>query len=124
MASRFIGNAEVAAGAAPLGAVRRDATTAGAELGEQMGELMAKRAINFRGVVLPKARIERDQIPARIGPAGGAEKAGIPFHVDLAGELMGIEGLQDLTRSGLKRRITSQNHERSRGRKNKVELPK
>src|SRR5205814_3788326 len=64
MAARFISDAEIAAGLTPGYAVRRNAPPAGAELGQQMGQLMAHGAIDLRRVVLAKARVQRYQVTA------------------------------------------------------------
>ena len=64
VAARFVGDAEVAAGFAPGRAVRRNASPAGAELGQQMGQLMAQGAIDLGRVVLAQAWIQRDQVAA------------------------------------------------------------
>src|SRR5205814_1603117 len=82
VAARFIGDAEVAAGLAPGGAMRWNAPPAGAELGQQMGKLMAHGAIDLGRVVLAQARVQRDQVAARIGPACRAEEPRIPFDLD------------------------------------------
>lgn len=47
MATRFILDAEIAAGATPFRAVRRNAPAARAELREQMRQLVAERAIDL-----------------------------------------------------------------------------
>ena len=47
MAARFICDAEIAAGAPPFRAVRRDSAAAGAKLREQMRQLMAQGLVDF-----------------------------------------------------------------------------
>jgi len=37
--------------------------------------------------MLTQARIQRDKVPAEVRPARGAEKPGIPFHLDRCGQL-------------------------------------
>ena len=98
MAARFVSNSEIAAGASPLGAMRRNPTRAGAKLGEQMRKLMAQGAIDFGRIVFAQTRVERDQIAARVGAAGGAEQARVPFHVDFGAELFGVERGENLAR--------------------------
>ena len=98
MTTRFILDAEIAAGATPSGAVRWNAPATRAELREQMRQLVAKRAIDLGCIVFAQARIQRDEVTARIGASGGAEEARIPFHVNFAPELVGIEGCQDFAR--------------------------
>ena len=95
MTTRFILDAEIAAGATPFIAVRWDAAATRAELPEQMRQLVAERAVDLGCIVFAQARIQRDQVTARIGASGGAEEARIPFHVNFAPELVGIERCED-----------------------------
>jgi hypothetical protein len=122
MAARFIGDAQVAAGLSPSGAVWGNTQPAGAELGEQMGQLMAQGAINLGRVVLAQARIQRDQVAPGIGPARRAEESCVPFDMDFAGELVGAEGREDFTGGCFQSRVASENHRRKRRRKDEVEL--
>src|SRR5437764_14622801 len=124
MATRFVLDAEIAAGAAPLCAVRRNAPAPRAELREQMSQLVAERAIDLGGILFAQPRIQGDQVAARIGASGGAEESRIPFHVDCARELVGVERLQDFARLGFERGITSEHNECCRGWKNEIELSK
>lgn len=124
MAARFLRDTEITACPAPLRAVRRDSPRTSAELREQMRELMAQGAIDLGSIVFPEPRVERDQVATRIGAAGRAEQASVPFHVDFPRELLGIERLQDFARLCLERRVTSENDERARSWKNEVELSK
>ena len=57
VAARFVRDAEVVAGFSPPCAMGRNAAAAGAELREQMRQLMAQGAIDFRRVVLAQARV-------------------------------------------------------------------
>ena len=98
MAARFIGDAEVAAGATPFRAVRRNPAAPGAELRQQMRQLMAQSAVDFRSVVLAKSRIERDEVTVRIRAAGGTEESGVPFHVDFASEFFGAKWIENFAR--------------------------
>ena len=124
MAARFVGDAKIAASPAPLGAMRQDAPRTSAELGEQVGEFVAQGAIDLGGIVFAKSWIERDQVAARIGAARGAEETRVPFHLDFARELLGVEWRQDFARFGFERGITSENDQRRRRRKNEIELSK
>jgi hypothetical protein len=58
MAARFARDAEVGASTAPFRAVRRDTATPRAEGGEQMRELMAQGAIDFRCAVRAEPAIQ------------------------------------------------------------------
>ena len=49
--SRFIADAEIAAGLAPFGSVRWDAATTAAELSEEMSQLMPQGAIDLERIV-------------------------------------------------------------------------
>ena len=64
MATRFVRDAEIVAGAAPFRAMRRNAAASGAKLCEQMRQLVAQRAIDLSGIVLAQARVQRDQVAA------------------------------------------------------------
>lgn len=97
MAARFLRDPEIAAGPAPLRAMRWNPPRTGAELGEQMGELVAESAIDLDAVVFAEPWIKRDQVAARISAAGGAEQTGVPFHVNFAGQFVGAERAQDFT---------------------------
>ena len=57
MTTRFILDAEIAAGATPFCAMRWNAPATRAELREQMGQLVAERAIDFRCLVFAQARV-------------------------------------------------------------------
>ena len=57
MATRFILDSEVAAGATPLRAVRRNTPATRTELREQMRQLVAECAIDLGGIVLAQTRI-------------------------------------------------------------------
>ena len=124
MAARFIGDAEIAAGATPFRAVRRNPAAPGAELREQMRQLMAQSAVNFRGVVLAEPRIQRNEVTVRICAAGGTEEPRVPFHVDFAREFFGAKWTEDFARCRFKGGIAPQNDERWLRRKNEIELPK
>jgi hypothetical protein len=124
MTARFIGDAEIAAGAPPFRAVRRNPAAPGAELRQQMRQLMAQSAIDFRGVVLAETRIERNEVSVRIRAAGGAEKSRVPFHVNFSGEFFGAKWTENFARSRFEGGIASQNDERWLRRKNEIELPK
>jgi hypothetical protein len=56
-----------------------------------MRQFVPERAIDLGGIVIAQARIQRNQVAAKIGAAGGTEESRIPFHADLARELVGIE---------------------------------
>ena len=98
MAACFIGDAEIAAGAAPFRAVWRNPPAPGAKLGQQMRQLMAQSAVDFRGVLLAEPRIQGDEIAVRIGAAGGTEEPRVPFDVDCAGEFFGAEWSENFAR--------------------------
>ena len=55
VATRFIGDSEIGAGASPFRAVRRDAAATGAKVREQMRELVAQSAVDFGGAVRRRA---------------------------------------------------------------------
>jgi hypothetical protein len=124
MTARFIRDAEIAASPAPLCAVRRNAPRTSAELGKQVGEFVAQGAIDLGGIVFAQPWIERDQVTSRIGAARGAEETRVPFHLDFARELLGVERRQDFPRSRFERGITSENDNGRRRRKDEIELSK
>jgi hypothetical protein len=111
VAARFVGNPEIAAGLSPAGAVRRDAASAAAKLSKEMGQLVTKSAIDFGGAMIAQKRIQRDQVAARIGAAGGAGKARIPFHADFPGEVISAEWGEDFARLRFETRIASKHDE-------------
>jgi hypothetical protein len=57
MTAFFVRDPEIAAGLAPLLAMWSDPTAPGAELREQMCQLMTKRAIDLRDVMIAQAWI-------------------------------------------------------------------
>src|SRR5204863_8170881 len=122
--TRFILDAEIAAGTTPSGAVRWNAPATRAELREQMRQLVAERAIELGCIVFAQARIQRDEVAARIGASGGPEEARIPFHVNFAPELVGIERCEDFACFRFERWIASQDDESWRRWKNEIELSK
>lgn len=124
MAARFIRDAEIAASSAPLRTVRRNSPAPGSKLREQMRELMAQGAVDFRRVVFAESRIQRNEITVRIRAAGGAKEPGIPFHVNYAAEFLGAEGTENFARCRFERGIASENDERWLRGENEVELPK
>ena len=123
MGARFVGDPKVAAGVSPFRAVGRQAAPARAELGQEMGQFMAQGAVDLGGVVFAQTRIQGDEGAAEIGPAGGAEKASIPFDAEIASQFRSIEGLEQFPRFGLEIDITTEDDEAGRRRKNEVELP-
>ena len=62
MAALLVGDAEVAAGLAPLGAVWRDPPAAAPGVRDQMGELVPQGAIDLRFAMLPEEGIQADDI--------------------------------------------------------------
>lgn len=120
--ARFVRDAEVAAGLSPFSAVWRDAATPGSELREQMGQLVAQGALDFRGVVVAESRVERDEITPRIGAAGRAEKARIPFDANFRCEFGGVDRGENFARRRFEGRIASQDDEHRRRRENKIQL--
>ena len=72
MASLFIADAEVAAGVAPLSPVGPDTFTSGSELGEQMGELMQERSLDFFGAMIDQQGIQGNQPGPVIDPSRAA----------------------------------------------------
>ena len=89
VAAHLIGDAEIAAGLFPFGAMRKNAAAAGAKLGEEMGQLVAQRPLDFAAGVADEEWIERDQPAARVGPAGAGLQARVPFDLDLRGDRSG-----------------------------------
>jgi len=57
MAAFFVRDLEIAAGLAPFLAMRSDPATPSPELREQMRQLMTKRTIDLRDVMIMQARI-------------------------------------------------------------------
>ncbi len=82
MAAFFVRDPEIAAGLAPLLAMWSDPATPSAELREQMCQLMTKRAIDLRDVVIVQARIQSDGCRAVIGLPRRALQSAVPRYVD------------------------------------------
>ena len=118
----FIGDPQIPAGRPPFGAVRRDPATAGASLGEQMRQFMAQGSVDFSRAMLAQARIQRDEIPAKIRAARGAEKPGIPFHLDRCGQLRRAKRFQHLPGRPFELGIAPQDDEQEGRRENQIEL--
>ena len=57
MRARLAADSKVAAGPLPFGPVRGDPAAPGAELGEQMSQLVTQGALNLRQVMFAQARI-------------------------------------------------------------------
>ncbi len=96
VAALFIVQAEVAAGLLPFGAVRGDAAASGAEVREEMRELVAQRAIHFVGTEIAEARIEGDERLAGERGAGGAAHARVPADADAFGKSGAMMGEKEL----------------------------
>ena len=122
MAARFIRDAQIVAGFPPLDAMGRDAATPGSELRQQMRQLVAEGAIDLGGIMLSQARVQRDDLAARISASGRAEKSGIPFDADFARQLRAIESVQHFPRFRFESGITAQHHEGGPGGKVEIEL--
>ena len=95
--TRFPGDAEIATRASPLTSMRCDPPTASAKMREQMRQLVAQRAIDFRFAMRAQLRIEEDARGAIFGPTGGGAQARRPFHLYARGERRGIVLPQQIT---------------------------
>ena len=102
--------------------MRRDAAAAGAELGEQMSQLVAQGAVDLRRVVLAQARIQRDEFAAIIRAPGGAEKPRVPFHLHRGREFRRVQRLQHFAGFRFEVGIAPEHDERGRRRENEIEL--
>jgi hypothetical protein len=87
-----------------------------------MSELMPESAIDLSGIMFAQARIQGDDLAARISPTGGAAEARVPFDANLAGELRGVEGRQDIADFCFERGIAPQHDRRKSRRENEIEL--
>jgi hypothetical protein len=87
-----------------------------------MSEFMAQSPIDFFRAVFPKPRIQRNDVAPCIGSPGGAEKAGIPFHVDGASKLFRSEGSQDFPRPGFQGCVAPQHDKSWRSGESEIEL--
>ncbi len=75
MAARFPGDPKVGAGATPFRSVGCDPAAASAGLGEEVGQLMAQGAIDFRLAVRGEAAIEQNARVAELRPPGGGTES-------------------------------------------------
>jgi hypothetical protein len=98
---------QIVTGRAPFFPVRQYSSASGAELGEQMCQLMAQRAINLGRAKFVEPLVERNQLGAIIGPAGATFQPGIPFHVDESGEPNGVKMDQQLARFHFQSNVTT-----------------
>jgi hypothetical protein len=122
VAASLVADAKIMAGLAPLGAVRSDAAASDTELRQQVCQLVAKGALDLCGIMFAQPRIQGDELAARIGSPGRAEKAGVPFDAELACQFVGLEPAQDLLGFRFEGKIAAQQHERGAGGKDEVEL--
>lgn len=99
MAALFVPDPEIAASLAPFFPVRVDPAPPRTRLRQQMRELVAERAIYLRRAVLAQARIERDELGAKISPARGRAQLRIPLDAHAQSELAGAHRLQKLARA-------------------------
>jgi hypothetical protein len=111
VATRFIGNVEIAASRAPFRAVRSDSPSSSAKLREQMRKLVSQRAIDLvnrqsgSDTVIRKSRVQRDYLLAKICATGRGLQVGIPFDSNLARKFRGAELAQQISRFFFKRVI-------------------
>ena len=84
MATRFVCDTEIAAGFFPLAPMRWHSPATRAELRQKVSQFVTEGAFHFRGIVLAQSRIERDQVPPKIGTPSRAEESGVPFDSNLA----------------------------------------
>jgi hypothetical protein len=70
VATFLITDAKIVAGAAPSVAVRRNSFSSGAKLGQQVGQLVEKRSMDFFGAMFEQKRVQRNQLCFVIGAAG------------------------------------------------------
>ena len=98
VATPFVCDSQIAAGLPPERAVRRDAPPAGPELREQVRQFMPESPVDFRRPMLVQSRIERNERPCRVGPAGAGAETRIPFHPDLVGQSGSIPLAQEFAR--------------------------
>lgn len=78
--ARFISQTEIAAGLAPFGTVRRNATALRARMRDEMRKLMTQGAIDFSTAVLAEARIQRNELIPKVRAPGCAAKPRIPCY--------------------------------------------
>jgi hypothetical protein len=107
MAARFAGNPEIGAGATPFHSVRRDPASAGAELREQMRQLMAQGLVDFARAVRAQALIEKDTRGATVSAPGGGAQPSRPFHAEAGGESGCVLREQERAGQFLQREITT-----------------
>ena len=83
VATGLVGDAQIAAGLAPLDAVRRDVPAAGTMLGEKVGEFMPQGSLNLERRDFNEFRIEGDRLGPPAGETCGGPQPGVPFDGDL-----------------------------------------
>ncbi len=86
MAARFACDSKVGAGPTPFRAVWENPPAAGAKLRDEMRQLMAQGAIDFRLAKGAKTAVEQNTRMAVFRASGDGAKSLRPFNADLPGQ--------------------------------------
>jgi hypothetical protein len=91
VAADFIGNSQIAASFLPFLAMGQNPPPSCAKLGEEMGQFMSQRPIDFGLPVIAEPWIERDQFRTKIGATRRRLKTRIPFDAHYPSEFFRAE---------------------------------
>lgn len=122
MRARLVADSQVMACFSPFVSVRSDPAPPGAELSEQVCQLVAESPFNLRHAMFAQARIQRDERAAKIGAAGGTEESRIPFYMHRICELRGVQRSQEFARFSLELDVAAEHDERRTRWKREIEL--
>lgn len=93
VAAFFIGDSEIPAGLAPLQAVWLNSATTGAELGQQVGELVSQGGFDFARMI-HKLGVQRDKFLGVIGAPRAGLQPRVPLDTNRAGKLARAVGAE------------------------------
>ena len=79
MATRFIGDPEIGAGATPFEAVRRNAAATDPGLREQVSQFVAEGPIDLLRSMFGQSTVQQNATGPDLGAAGGRTQPGGPF---------------------------------------------
>jgi len=96
--AHFVTNSEIAASLAPFCAMRQNSPSPGAELCEQMRQLVAQCSIELWDSVIGKSRIQGNQFFTKICAPGRGFHPRIPFHPDFMRERRRVKSVQEFPR--------------------------
>jgi hypothetical protein len=122
MTTQFIGDAEIGAGRPPFRTMRRDASTSGARMGQQMGQLVPKSAIDLGLAILGQPAVQNDFPRGVFCPAGSRTQPRRPFDRYPSGQLFSRILRQEHSSQFFERLITAGLHLPNRIKQGELKL--